>query len=66
LLHRILIGLLWAVPGYIVGAAAGGFLISTFSSNMHDRSVEAATTGLLMIGPLVGIVAFVIGFTRAR
>lgn len=65
MLHQILIGLLWAVPGYIVGAAGGGFLISTLSSNRHDRSVEAATTGLLVIGPLVGIVAFVIGFMRA-
>lgn len=66
MLHQILIGLLWGVPGYIVGAAAGGFLVSTLSSNRHDRSVEAASTGLLVIGPLVGIVAFVAGFLHAR
>jgi hypothetical protein len=66
MMHRILIGLLWGVPGYVIGAAAGGFLVSRLSSNRHDRSVEAATTGLLLIGPLVAIIAFVVGFMRSR
>jgi hypothetical protein len=66
MLHQILIGLLWGVAGYIVGAAAGGLLVSALSSNRHDRSAEAATTGLLVIGPLMGIVAFIAGFLHAR
>jgi hypothetical protein len=66
MLRLIGIGFLWAVPGYIIGALVGGLLVSKLSSNRHDRSMEAATTGLLMVGPLVAIVAFVIGYLRAR
>ena len=41
-MKRFGIALLWAVGGYLAGAFGGGWLLSEFSSNMHDRSVEAA------------------------
>ncbi len=64
--RRSLIGLLWAVPGYLVGAFGGGFLVSVMSSNQHDRSVEAAMTGAFFFGPLAALVAFIAGAVRAR
>lgn len=65
-MRRFLIGLLWALPGYVVGAFGGGLLVSLLSSNTHDRSIEAAMTGAFVLGPLVAVAAFAIGFARAR
>jgi hypothetical protein len=43
------------------------FLIETFSSNRHDRSLEAAMMGAFVIGPLMAVVAaIVILVIRAR
>ena len=64
MIRRLGIGLLCAVAGYLLGAFGGGFLVSVFSSNQHDRSVEAAMTGAFVIGPLAAIVGFVAGLTR--
>lgn len=64
-MRRFLSGLAWAVPGYLVGAFGGGYLISLLSSNTHDGSVEAAMTGAFVTGPLVAIVGFVVGAMRA-
>lgn len=41
MLRRILIGVLWAGVGYVVGGLGGGFLV-------HDRDLEAAMTGALI------------------
>jgi hypothetical protein len=62
----VLIGLLGGVFGYLVGAVGGGFLVSLLSSNTHDRSVEAAMTGAVVIGPLGAIVGCVGGILRTR
>ncbi len=48
-----------ALVGYATGTAVGYFLIMTFSSNVHDRMVEAATTGALIFGPLTAIAAMI-------
>ena len=61
MLRRIGIGLLSAVVAYLVGAFGGGYLVSVFSSNQHDRDVEAAMTGAFFFGPLAAIVGFAIG-----
>jgi len=60
----LLRGLAWAVPGYIVGAFGGGYLISLLSSNTHDVSVEAAMTGAFVCGPLLALIAFATGALR--
>ena len=62
--HRF--GLLFAVIGYCVGTFGGMTLIEATSSNQHDRSLEAAMTGALVIGPLVAIAAFVAGAVWAK
>jgi len=63
---RILKALLCAVLFYVAGAAGGGFLISALSSNSHDRSLEAAMTGLFVAGPLAALAGLIIGFALAK
>jgi hypothetical protein len=58
------LGVLVALGGYIIGMLGGMFLIEAFSSNRHDRSVEAAMTGAFVVGPL--IVVLVIRAQRAH
>jgi len=61
-LKRFFTSLLCAVAGYPLGALVGYFLIEWFSTNTHDRSVEAAMTSAFVFGPLGAVMAFVIGF----
>jgi len=57
-------GLLWGVAGYVVVAFASYFLIQQFSSNPHDRSVEAAMSSIFFFGPIGAVVAFIVGIIR--
>ena len=64
-MKRFAIGLLCAIVGYVAIAVAGYFLVSLFSPNMHDRSVEAAMTAAFVFGPIGAILAFIGGFVVA-
>jgi hypothetical protein len=61
MLRRIGFGLLFAVLAYMLAAMAGYFLIEALSSNVHDRSVEAAMTSIFVLGPLGGLAGFIAG-----
>ncbi len=50
------LSLLSGVGGYFIGLFGGMWLINSFSSNTHDRSVEAAMTAAFVIGPLTALV----------
>ena len=63
-MKRFGIAVLFAMVGYLVATAASYFLVDLFSSNVHDRSVEAAMTGAFVFGPLGAVVAFIAGFVR--
>ena len=63
-MRRFGISLLFAIAGYLIAAVASYFLIGLLSSNMHDRSVEAAMTSAFVFGPLGAVIAFVVGFIR--
>jgi hypothetical protein len=63
---RVLASLLGLVVGYLVAALAGDWAIATFSGNMHDRSLEAITTAVFVIGPAGAIVGAVAGFVLSR
>lgn len=51
-MKRFDIAALYAIGGYLVAAFASYFLIGAFSSNTHDRSVEAAMTSVFAWVPL--------------
>ena len=61
MLRRIFFGLLGAVAGYIGGTVLGYFLVTSLSSNTHDRAVEAAMTGAFVVGPVAAVIACILG-----
>ncbi len=63
-MKRLGMALLWAVGGYLLFAIVGYFLIGWLSSNVHDRSVEAAMTSAFVLGPLGAVLAFILGLVR--
>lgn len=66
MVKRVLVALVYGVAGYLIGAFGGGYLIDASTSNTHDGSVEAAMTGAFVTGPLLGLVALIVGFVRSR
>ena len=66
LVEAIGIGLLYGIGGYFLVAVASWFLIQEFSSNQHDRSVEAAMMSAFFLGPMGGVIAFIVGVIRGR
>ena len=60
------IALLAGIVGYIVLAAISYYLIGKFSSNGHDRGVEASMTSIFVLGPIGFIGAFIIGYLWAK
>jgi Na+/proline symporter len=54
------LAVLAAIGGYIIGLFGGMILIETFSSNVHDKSIEAAMIGAFVIGPFVSVVAVIV------
>lgn len=65
-MKAFLIAVALGFVGYLAGAFGGGFLINTFSSNAHDRSLETAMTGAFVCGPIVGLVTFAISVWTIR
>ena len=63
---RLALVLLAAAIGFVVFAVGGYALIAQFSGNAHDRSVEAAMTGLFVGGPIGAIVGAVVAVRRTR
>jgi hypothetical protein len=61
LLRRLGFGLLFALAGLVLTAIASYFLIMALSSNVHDRSVEAAMTSAFFFGPIGAVVGFIAG-----
>ncbi len=58
MLKRFGFGFFFAVAAFIIAAVASYFLILAFSSNMHDRSVEASMTSVFFFGPIGGVLGF--------
>jgi hypothetical protein len=55
-----LISVLAGVAGYVIGAVLGMLLINLFSSNTHDKSVEAAMTSFFVFGPIAALLSFAV------
>jgi hypothetical protein len=60
-MRRFALGVLGAIAGYVAFAFAGYNLIELLSSNVHDRSVEAAMTSAFVAGPLGALIGLVAG-----
>ncbi len=56
----VLLGCGALVGGYLIGLFGGMLLINLFSSNSHDRSMEAAMTSAFVIGPITAILAAIV------
>jgi len=53
------IALLAIILGYIVGLFGTMAAIELFSSNTHDKSMEAAMAGAFIGGPLIAVISVV-------
>lgn len=53
-----LLSILAAVAGYIAGVLIGILAVNLFSSNTHDKSLEAAMSSFFVYGPLAALLAF--------
>ena len=60
------IGLLTGIVGYAIIAFLSYYLIGKFSSNGHDRGVEASMTSIFVYGPIGFIVSFIGGYIWAK
>ncbi|WP_020607045.1 hypothetical protein [Spirosoma spitsbergense] len=60
------IGFLIGLAGYVLAALLSYYFIGKFSSNGHDRSVEASMTSLFVFGPIGFVLAFVGGYFWAK
>ena len=47
------LSVLAAIADYLIGLFGGMFVVETFSSNVHDKSMEAAMSGAFVFGPLM-------------
>lgn len=65
-MKRFGIGLLYGVGGYLMTTVISYLLVVQFSSNSHDRGVEAAMTSIFVCGPLGALLALVTGIIRGR
>jgi cytochrome bd-type quinol oxidase subunit 2 len=63
-MKRFAIALLCGIAGYVIVVVASYVLIDHFSSNVHDRAMEAAMTSAFVFGPLGAVVVFVVAFVR--
>ena len=64
-MKRLGFGLLFGFGGAIAAAVSGYFLIMQLSANAHDRSLEAAMTGVFVCAPLGALAGAVLGVLLA-
>lgn len=55
------VALLSGLGGYIGGVPLSWFMVDTFSSNRHDKSLEAGMSSIFFFGPILAVVAAVVG-----
>ena len=60
------IGFLAGILGYVISAFLSYILIARFSSNGHDRSVEASMTSIFVFGPIGFVLSFILGYLWAK
>lgn len=54
--------LLVGFTGYILGVILGMAGVNMFSTNQHDKAIEAAMTGFFLFGPALAILSIIVAF----
>lgn len=54
------------VIGYVLTAVASAYGVMAFSSNTHDRALEATMTAAFVAGPIGGILGAISGWMWSR
>lgn len=65
-MKNVALGFLAGLVGYVLLALLSYYLISKFSSNGHDRGMEASMTSIFVFGPIGFIVGCIGGYLLAR
>ena len=60
-MRRVVMAIVFAIGGYLIGALLGYALVSNLSGNPHDRELEAAMTAAFVIGPCCAFAAGLAG-----
>lgn len=60
------LSLLIAIVAYVLAGVVSYFLITKFSSNVHDKSMEASMTSAFVVGPFIAVIAFIVAFFYLR
>ena len=60
------ISFLSGIAGFVILAFLSYYLIGKFSSNGHDRGVEASMTSIFVFGPIGFILGCIIGYIWAK
>ncbi len=63
-MNRLASALVSALVGYLVGAGAVYVAVQLFSTNLHDRDLEAAMTAAFVGGPALALVGALGGAIR--
>lgn len=63
-MKRFGIALAYSLLGYVAMALLGYVAIGQFSTNVHDRQLEATMTAAFVTGPLGAVIGFIVGFMR--
>lgn len=63
-MRRLALALAYGIAGYVAGGVVGSLLVQALSGNTHDRALEAVMTGAFVVGPLVALIAAVVGAVR--
>ena len=61
ILKAIGMALLSGIGGYAAGVGLGMLLVYSFSSNQHDRDMEAGMTGFFCVGPAIAVLGIIAG-----
>jgi len=59
-MKTIALALLIGLAGYLAGVILGMICINLFSTNRHDKSVEAAMTSFFFIGPVSALLSIAV------
>lgn len=61
--HAIRI-ILYTLLGYFAAAGLSYFFITLFSSNQHDRALEAIMSAIFIAGPIGATIGCVVGLVK--